>query len=94
MHIHSLRLLDRFNYSHFPLQPTPFISNYENENSFIIWVIQYKNISIHQKKFLVGKFFLVYWGHFYTSFYTAELVMGNINLGESWQISRPSLAVI
>lgn len=37
MHIHSLRLLDSFNYSHFPLQPTPFTSNYENGNSFVFW---------------------------------------------------------
>lgn len=37
MHIHSLRLLDSFNCSHFPLQPTPFTPNYENGNSFIFW---------------------------------------------------------
>lgn len=37
IHIHSLRLLDSFNYSHFPLQPTPFTSDYENGNSFIFW---------------------------------------------------------
>lgn len=37
MRIHSLRLLDSFNCSHFPLQPTPFTSNCENGNSFIFW---------------------------------------------------------
>lgn len=40
MHFHSWRLLGNFNYGRFPLQPTPFTSNSENENSFIIWELR------------------------------------------------------